>query len=174
MATNIQTLKLTKIKEVVFSAVFTALAVYTPMILHYFGGAEAGKKFLPMPFFVLAAGLLLGWRAGLATGLFSPIVSFLLTGMPFLNILPIIIVQLSAFGFFAGILRKKYNIFFSLAAVVILGLVFTGLAVWVFSEMNAFSYVIGVARIGWIGIFAQFVFLPIFVKLLKKHKLSVY
>src|SRR4030042_7093925 len=114
MMQNVQVLKITRTKEILFSVVFTALAVYTPMLVHYFGGVNAGRKFLPMPFFVLLAGLTLGWRAGVGTGLFSPIISFLISGMPVLGILPILIIQLCAYGFFAGILREKYSVLFSL------------------------------------------------------------
>ncbi|RKY70366.1 MAG: ECF transporter S component, partial [Candidatus Latescibacterota bacterium] len=50
------------------------------MIFHQFG--IAGKVFLPMHFPVIVAGLLFGPFSGLLVGLFSPVLSFLLTGMP--------------------------------------------------------------------------------------------
>ncbi len=171
---NQQALKLTKTREIAFAAVFTTLAVYAPMLVHYFGGVEAGRKFLPMPFFVLVAGLLFGWRVGLVTGLFAPIISYLISGMPLLNILPIIIVQLAAYGFFAGVLREKYNVFLSLVGAIVLGLFVAGFAVLAFSEMGAIGYVLNAVKIGWIGIAAQLIFLPIFVGAGKKYLFSVY
>lgn len=159
-----QALKLTKTKELMLSAVFTALAVYAPMLIHYFGGVDAGRKFLPMPFFVLAAGLILGWRAGLVTGLFSPVISYLISGMPMLSILPIIIIQLCACGFFAGLLREKHNVFISLTGAIIFGLLSAGLAVLFFSKMSAMAYVAGAIRDGWAGILAQLVVLPAIIK----------
>ena len=163
---NVQVLKITRTKEILFSVVFTALAVYTPMLVHYFGGVNAGRKFLPMPFFVLLAGLTLGWRARLATGLFSPIISFLISGMPVLGILPILIIQLCAYGFFAGILREKYSVLFSLAGAIIFGLILTGLAVSLFSKMNAVLFIARAARDGWLGILAQIILIPLLIKIL--------
>lgn len=171
---NIQALKLTKTKEAVFAAGFTALAVYAPMVVHYFGGVNAGRKFLPMPFFVLLAGLLLGWRAGLAAGLFSPVISYLLSGMPALPVLPIIIIQLSAFGFFAGILKEKHGVLVSLAGAIILGFLLTGVAVLFFSKMNAVMYVINALKDGLPGIAMQLILLPIISKFSRKYQLSAY
>ncbi len=166
---SIQVLKITRTKEILFSAVFTALAIYAPMVVHHFAGIDGGRKFLPMPFFVLLAGLLLGWRAGLATGLASPIISFLFSGMPILNILPIIIIQLSAYGFLAGILGEKYNSFLSLAGAIIFGLILTGFSVLLFSKMNAALYISNIIRDGWMGILFQLATLPILLKLASEH-----
>jgi hypothetical protein len=161
---NVQVLKITRVKEIIFSVLFTVFAVWTPMVVHYLGGAGAGRKFLPMPFFVLLAGLVLGWRAGLATGLASPVISYLLSGMPLLSVLPIIIIQLCACGFFAGLLREKYNAFVSLAGAIILGYLAMGLAALFFSKMSAMAFVAGALKDGWIGILVQIILLPFFVK----------
>jgi hypothetical protein len=171
---NVQALRITRIKEIVFSIAFTAMAVWVPMVVHHFAGVEGGRKFLPMPFFVLAAGLLLGWRAGLATGLFSPIISCLISGMPALNILPIIVIQLCAYGFLVGLLREKYNAFISLAGAIVFGLVLTGLAILFFSKLNAVSYIASALRDGWPGIAIQFLTLSIVDKLMRRDSLSVY
>lgn len=160
---NIQALRITRTKEIIFSVVFTAMAVWAPMIVHQLAGVDGGRKFLPMPFFVLAAGLLLGWRTGIAAGLASPIISFLLSGMPVLNILPIIIIQLSAYGFIAGLLKEKYSGFISLSGAIMFGLIVTGIAVLFFSKINSFAYISNNIRDGWIGIIAQLVLLPMIV-----------
>lgn len=166
---NVQTLKLTRTKEAVFAAVFTALAVYTPMLVHHFGGAAAGRIFLPMPFFVLAAGLLFGWRAGFVTGLISPILSFLISGMPMAIILPFITVQLCAYGFVAGNLKERFNGWISLAGALLAGMLASGIAVLLFSKMNAAAYVFSALKDGWIGIAIQFAALPILAYFLKKY-----
>lgn len=171
---NAQVIKISKTKEAVFSLAFTAAAVYTPTLIHYFAGMDGGRTYLPMPFFVLAAGLLLGWRAGLATGLFSPIISFLLSGMPMLAILPIITVQLSVYGFLAGMLKEKYNGFLSVAGAIVFGLILTGVAVLIFSKMNAAAHIMNAVRDGWPGIAIQLVALPLACKFSKKYLLSVY
>ena len=169
MLTNVQALKLTKTKEAVFAAVFTTLAVYAPILVHHFGGAAAGRIFLPMPFFVLAAGLLFGWRVGLMTGLVSPIVSFLISGMPMANILPFITIQLCAYGLAAGMLKERFNEWISLAGGLMAGILASGIAVSLFSKMSAAGYVLSALKDGWIGIAIQFATLPILVYFLKKY-----
>ena len=78
--------KLKNIELVNFSIIFVALAVALPWIAHQFN--LAGPTFLPMHLFVLVAGLLFGWRAGLIVGFLTPLVSFATSGMPFLPVLP--------------------------------------------------------------------------------------
>jgi hypothetical protein len=87
----------TDIRSYAFTAIFVALAVATPWVFHHF--YLAGPTFLPMHIFVLLAGLLFGWRAGLIVGLFTPLVSYGVSGMPVLTLLPQIVVELS---FYAG------------------------------------------------------------------------
>lgn len=169
MISNAQTLKLTKTKEAIFAAVFTALAVYAPMVAHYFGGAAAGRIFLPMPFFVILAGLILGWRAGLVAGIASPIISFLVSGMPAANILPFITIQLCFYGFMAGILKSKFNAWFSIAGALSVGLLAGGISVFLFSKMGAAGFMLGAVKDGWIGIALQFLFLPLILFFLQKY-----
>jgi hypothetical protein len=166
---NIKTLKLTKTKEAVFAAAFTALAVYAPMILHHFGGPEAGRRFLPMPFFVILAGLVLGWRAGIVAGLASSIISFLVSGMPAASVLPFVTVQLCFYGFAAGMLKTRYNAWISIAGALFSGLLAGGAAVFLFSKMSAAAFTISAAKDGWIGIAIQLLILPFIVFFLQKH-----
>lgn len=165
---NIQVLKITKTKEIIFSAVFTALAVYAPMVVHYFAGVDGGRKFLPMPFFVLLAGLALGWRAGLVTGLASPIISYLLSGMPMLPILPIMIVQLSAYGLISGLLGAKHNAWLALVGAIFLGWLAMGAAVYFFSAMNPAGFLANAAKDGWAGTAVQLAVLPFLASALRR------
>ncbi len=169
MATNIQTIKLTKTKEAVFAAAFTALAIYVPMIVHHFGGSTAGRQFLPMPFFVILAGLALGWRAGLVAGIASSVISYLISGMPMANVLPFITVQLSFYGLAAGILGSRYNAWISVAGAYLSGLLAGTFAVFLFSKMSAVSFTLSAAKDGWIGIVIQLLLLPLILFALQKY-----
>lgn len=166
---NVQTLKLTRTKEAVFAAVFTVMAVYAPMVVHHFGGAGAGRTFLPMPFFVILAGLILGWRAGLAAGIASPIISFFISGMPIANILPFITVQLCFYGFMAGVLKSRFNAWFSIAGALLTGLLAGGISVFLFSKMGAIEFTLSAAKEGWIGMAIQLLFLPLVLFFLQKY-----
>ncbi|MDD5489827.1 MAG: ECF transporter S component [Candidatus Moranbacteria bacterium] len=160
---NVQVLKITRTKEIIFSAVFTMMAVWAPMLIHYFGGVDGGRKFLPMPFFVLLAGLLLGWRAGLVTALASASISFFLTGMPKVELLPFVTLQLAAYGFVAGLLKEKYNVFLSASVSIVSGWLAIGIALFLFSEMNVMNYVVWGIKIGIFGILLQLILVPLIV-----------
>lgn len=163
---NTQILKLTKTKELIFSAIFTGLAVFVPMIFHFFGGINAGREFLPMHFFVLIAGLLFGWRAGLIVGIFSSLISFLLTGMPVINILPFILVELGIYGLVAGLFKERFNVWISLLSAMILGRVAILVAIFLFSNMNAVNYIFQAINNGWQGIMLQIIFVPMIVSII--------
>ncbi len=101
-------LKYTDIHSYVFTLVFILLDIAVPWLFHQFN--LAGPTFLPMHIFVLIAGLIFGWRAGLIVGLLTPLASYVLSGMPALSILPQTLVELSAYGLVAGILRERFNL----------------------------------------------------------------
>jgi hypothetical protein len=63
-----------------------------------------------MHIFVFVAGLLFVWRTGLVVGLLTPLTSYAASGMPALQILPQIVVELSVYGLVAGILREKFDL----------------------------------------------------------------
>jgi hypothetical protein len=169
MISNTQTLKLTKTKEAVFATVFTALAVYAPILIHYFAGVDGGRTFLPMPFFVLLAGLIFGWRVGLATAVMSPIVSYLISGMPIANILPFVTVQLAAFGIASGFLREKFNVFVSVLGSIISGWLAIGIALFFFSSMSTVGYVSSGIRSGAIGLILQLLLVPAIATLANRY-----
>ena len=167
--TNIQVLKLTKAKELFFTTAFVALAVLTPMVFHFFGGSGAGRIFLPMHFFVLTAGLILGWRAGLIVGAFSVLISYLISGMPAINILPFIAIELSVYGLVAGLLKNKFNVWISLLGAMALGRLAVLAAVFLFSNMSTINFVLSALRDGWQGIALQIVFVPVVVRMTNKY-----
>lgn len=101
-------LRYTEIRSYVFTGVFTLLAVAVPWGFHQFH--LAGATFLPMHIFVLVAGLLFGWRVGLVVGLLTPLASYAVSGMPVLQILPQIVVELGVYGLVAGMLRERFNL----------------------------------------------------------------
>ena len=68
------------IKSMVLAALFMALGIVLPIALHAI--PDAGKIFLPMFLPVLVGALFLPWQYALAVGVFTPLLSTLLTGMP--------------------------------------------------------------------------------------------
>lgn len=101
-------LNYTEIRTYIFASAFILLNVAVPWVFHQFH--LAGPTFLPMHIFVLVAGLLFGWRLGLMVGLLTPLTSYAISGMPGLQVLPQIAVELSTYGLIAGILRERFNL----------------------------------------------------------------
>ena len=92
------------------TALAVAAAVALPQAFHLAGaalgvGAGLGQALLPMHLPVLLVGLLAGPFAGAATGAFAPLLSFALTGMPVVAMVPFMVLELAAYGLFAGLLR---------------------------------------------------------------------
>jgi hypothetical protein len=175
----------TNIRSYAFTVIFIALAVATPWVFHHF--YLAGPTFLPMHIFVLLAGLLFGWRAGLIVGLFTPLVSYGVSGMPVLIILPQIVVEISFYGLAAGMLREKLKlrVIWSLLGAMIAGRLALLLTVTILSlggaiysplslysgmgaEENPLAVLWSAVLLGWPGIVIQIVSIPLIVKLLER------
>ena len=174
-------LTFTDVRSYVFTAAFVLLDVALPWVCHQFH--LAGPTFLPMHIFVLLAGLLFGWRAGLAVGLFTPLASYALTGMPVLNILPQIVIELACYGLVAGLLREKLNLraIWALVGAMVAGRLALILTVSVLSlfgmiysplgaEASPLAVAWSVVKQGWPGILIQLILLPIIVVLLEKFR----
>lgn len=162
---SLPVIQLTKIKAVIFAVIFTVLSVLTPMFFHYIGGPAAGRVFLPMHIFVLTAGLLLGWRTGLAVGLLTPLISFSLTGMPLLAVLPFITIETATYGLFAGLWRESVkNIWLALVGALVIGRLFLLLGIAILPSALTSSYVLNAVKAGWLGILLQMILVPFLVK----------
>lgn len=86
-------------------------AVAVPQIFHALGavsglGTALGETFLPMHLPIILVGLLAGPYAGAIAGLIGPLASFALSGMPGTVMLPFMMLELCAYGLFAGLLRN--------------------------------------------------------------------
>lgn len=175
----------TDIRSYAFTALFVSLAIATPWVFHQF--YLAGPIFLPMHIFVLLAGLLFGWRAGLVVGLLTPLVSYGVSGMPVLTILPQIVVEISFYGLVAGILRERFylRVIWSLIGAMIAGRLALLLTVSILclggaiysplslytrmgAEANPLAVLWSVISLGWPGIVIQLIFIPLILELLER------
>jgi uncharacterized membrane protein len=168
-------LKYKDIRSYLLTAAFIVLAVFIPWVFHQFH--LAGPTFLPMHIFVLIAGLLFGWRAGLLVGLFTPLTSYFISGLPSLNILPQVVIEVSAYGFIAGILREKYHLrtVWALLGAIIggrLALLTAISIIYLFAgqsyspvgaETGPLASFWATVKQGWPGIIIQLAFIPLIV-----------
>lgn len=160
-------------KKVAFSGMFIALGLLIPQVFHMFGGS--GSIFLPMHIPVLLAGFFLGTTSGTLVGAVTPILSSLMTGMPPVPIVYFMIVELAAYGLFAGFFYKqrRMNAHVSLILAMICGRLALAAAVFVLvSVMNLkivpLVYLTGAISKGLIGMVIQIGFIPVIVKALEK------
>ena len=166
------TLKFIKVRTLSFVALFTTLAVATPMVTHFFAGTNGGRLFLPMHFFIFLAALLLGWRAGLAVGILTPLISFSLTGMPMIAVLPLVLLEVALYGFLTGYFHqsRKWNAVLSIVSAMVLGRIILLLIIAILPiKIAATAYVLSAAKAGLIGIAIQLILLPLIYTTLKKH-----
>ena len=97
-----------------------AASVALPQIVHTVGhisglGTSLGEALLPMHFFVFLVGLYAGAWVGGITGFCAPLLSFWLSGMPRLQTLPFMMIELLGYGLIAGFLCKtKLHAFWKL------------------------------------------------------------
>ena len=168
-------LKYTDIRSYALIALFVLLNVAVPWVFHQFH--LAGATYLPMHIFVLISGLAFGWQAGLIVGLLTPLASYAVSGMPVLQILPQLVVELSFYGLLAGTLREKLNlrVVWALVGAMIggrLSLLLAALVIYLVSgeiygplglEINPFFSVWSAIKQGWPGIVIQLVMIPVII-----------
>ena len=90
-------------------AAFAAIAgaVVIPQLFHVMGAVSGlGTALLPMHLPIILAGLMAGPYAGAVAGVFGPLVSFALSGMPGAAMLPFMMIELAVYGLAAGLLRN--------------------------------------------------------------------
>jgi len=167
-------------------ALFLALGVLLPQLFHMALGRPGGATFLPMHLSVLLAGCFLGWRYGLALGAVTPLVSFLITGMPPIPLLFLMVGELGFYGLASGIsnklLRSRERGSLPRIALAVLLAQLCGRAVYA-AMLLLLGTLLGVRGIpgpeavlaavatGWPGILLQLALVPALVRAL--HKLKV-
>lgn len=156
-------------KRIALTSFFLSLAIVLPFVFHQF--ALAGRIFLPMHIPVFLAGIFVGPLSGVIVGIFSPIISFFLIGMPPAYAVPLMAMELPIYGLSMGFLYqvKKMPLVSSLIISMILGragfalgLLILGVFVnlpYGFSTFLKVSFITGLP-----GIAVQIVLIPSLVK----------
>lgn len=98
---------LAEYKTYILSLGLIAGSILFPYMLHHF--YLAGEIFLPIYFFVLIGAYKFGWKVGAITGIFSPLISFALIGMPMPAILPSAIIKGVLLALATGFFTRKHG-----------------------------------------------------------------
>lgn len=145
----------TKVLATVIAAVS---AVALPQLFHVVGdvsglGSALGETFLPMHLPILMVGLLMGKYCGAVAGFAAPIISFALTGMPKIGLLPFMAIELCVYGFMMGALKdKKIPTFGKVFAAQVAGRIIRAAAILL--AVYAFGYTSISVQIIWTSIAA--------------------
>lgn len=144
-------------------------ATALPAICHLTGAPV--KYFLPMHWPVLLAGLVYGWRGGLAVGLLAPLASFALSGMPPLAVMPFMGPEIAAYGLSAGLAAEvfKMNRYACILTAVATGRMVYIAAVLGMGSFAANTYLPSALVPGAVAALAQIVILPVLAEKWTKH-----
>ena len=114
------------------------MALVLPMAFHLTGVPQPGQVFLPMHIPVLLGGFVLGPVFGFFVGLFSPIISSVLTGMPAVGRLPFMMIELAVYGLVSGLMyntfkfnKKKMGTYISLLTAMLCGRIVYAISLFV-------------------------------------------
>ncbi len=154
----------------VYVSLFVALAVSIPWACHMIH-PSAGPTVLPLFFFVLLSGAFLGWRAGVMVGLLTPLISYCLSGMPVVQIIPSIMSQTVVYGLAAGLLYRQLRcgLVISLVGANIAGRLAAFLLMAQLADLEYATHLAwSTLQTGWPGILLQLLFLPPIVIFLEK------
>lgn len=147
------------------------------MLFHSLGGPQAGQLFLPMHLGVLMSGLLLGPLSGAVVGTISPLLGFLILGMPVAAKLPLMMIELCCYGLIAGLLFKtNLPIIFKLLITQCIGRGIYGLLLAVVSvvfqlDIEPWKAVAAAFITGLPGIAIQLILIPLLIMVLQRSGL---
>lgn len=96
--------KMSRVKQSVITAVCIAMCVVLPLAFHSI--PKAGVIYCPMHIPVLICGLVCDWQFCLVCGIFGPVISGVITGMPDISSLPSMIIELVIYSVVCALLMK--------------------------------------------------------------------
>lgn len=114
-------------EKIVLSGLFIAIGIILAPIFH---SAGLGQSISPIHFPVLIAGIIVGWKYGLAIGLITPLLSSLMPfGMPLFPVATTMAVELAIYGLTIGFVYEKlkpfkeriFNIYLALIIAMVAG-----------------------------------------------------
>ncbi len=172
-----------KTKNIVLTGLMIALGIVIVSVLKNFGGQPILRLFSPMHIPVLIAGLAIGPIEGILCGFFTPLLSYLINGLPPAGPFAMM-AELSVYGFVTGYVMHKVEMgsfvkrmYIGLVCAMLLGRVAGGLVQGlIMSPMagNAYSlqawfsaYFVATAP----AIVFDLIIIPILVGALKKANL---
>lgn len=91
----------------IIACLFVLGNILLPQLLHQI--PLGGKIWLPLYLFTLIGAYKYGWKVGLLTAIFSPIINCVGFGMPAPSVLPAILLKSTLLAVFAGIAANRFK-----------------------------------------------------------------
>lgn len=123
-----------QVKTYFIASLFVLGNIVLPQLFHFL--PQGGMVWLPIYFFTLIGAYKYGWKVGLLTAVFSPLLNSLLFGMPMPAALPAILLKSVLLALVAGYASHRYRriSWTILAGVVFSYQIFGTLGEWVLTE----------------------------------------
>jgi len=154
--------------------IFITVGIYLPFVLHRFGISAGGQALLPLYLVSLMGGLYQGAVSGLLIGLAGPAISFMISGMPVVAILPYVVFKAILTGSISGFLVEKYAKL-GLYRISIITIIFTqsaGILMILFLSGNR-NLALSDIFLGYPGLLIQMVVAPGIINLMKKMRIKL-
>lgn len=163
------------IKDIVIGGLLLAVGVLIPSIFHNTG--IPGNVFLPMHIPVLLGGFLLPPSLAFILGLATPLINFLVTGMPVIFPIGIIMIfELGFYGLIASLLYRKLRVpnIISLVISMIVGRIVAGGVVYILAllfgaKLDPVIFVKAGVSTGIPGIIIQLILVPTLLHGINKY-----
>lgn len=128
---QIYSLPFSQIRTYIVILLFVVGNILLPQLCHLL--PQGGMILLPIYFFTLIGAYKYGWRVGILTAVFSPLLNSVLFGMPAVALLPVILVKSTLLALVAAWVASRlraWNLFLQLVLVVLAYQLLGGLFEW--------------------------------------------
>ena len=142
-------------KTYMWAAIFVACNLVLPQVFHLI--PQCGIIFSPLSLVILFGAYKFGWKTGLLAALLSPTVNHLITGMPMMDVLPVMTVKLAVLALVAGLAAQHFK---TVSLPLLLGVVLVSKAIEALGELaltGGIAATIADFTIGWPGLILQIV-----------------
>ena len=140
-------------KTYLWATVFVACNLVLPQVFHLF--PQGGVIFSPLSLVILAGAYKFGWKTGLLAALASPLVNHAITGMPALEVLPVMTLKLAVLALVAGLAAQRFK---TVSLPLLIGVILVSKAIGCLGEFiltGGMAATIADFTIGWPGLLLQ-------------------
>ena len=152
---RLYTLNYDEVKTYMWAAIFVACNLVLPQVFHLI--PQGGIIFSPLSLVILVGAYKFGWKTGVLAALASPIVNHLLTGMPAMEVLPVMTLKLAVLALVAGLAAQHFK---TVSLPLLLVVVLVSKAIEAIGELVLTGGIAATAAdftIGWPGMLMQIV-----------------